>query len=514
MGRLRGREVSYTENKKKGRISLIRFLLVGLLLAIRSAPLAAAEQGQLDASRALFSVLAAVNVAGYDADLDSPSNHPMRAQIRAELASKNIPSVPDLKRFFDEHRQKDWTAELSQYVSYALVVDGPSAFNFRLKTNELPPDVARLEGLTPLIVRFEREANLEALWQKAQPAFEEVIARYHEPVTRAVAEVNGYLRHVTTASSGRRFQIYVDILGGPNQIQSRSYANEYFVVVTPSPEVQVEDIRHAYLHHLLDPMAGRYSEELMKKKALGDYALGAPFLEEFYKQDFFLLATESLIKAVEARLQRGAAAKQQYVTQALEDGFILTPHFAEQLPVFEAQEQAMRLYFLELIKTIDLRKEERRLATYEFPQERRVRTVKVTPAERKVESTGVWKTVEEAEQAYADRDLAKAKEGYLRVLQETADKPLHGRAYFGLARIAALEKDPELAQRLFVRTLDAAADPQIRAWSMVYLGRLADLAGEREEAGRHYQAALAVQGASPAARKAAEEGLQESFKKD
>ncbi len=488
---------------------------MGLLLALLPGIVGAAEQGQLDASRSLFSVLAAVNAAGYDADLDSPSNHPLRALVRRELSGKTIPCLEDLKRFFSEHRQKDWTAELSQYVSYALITNGPPLFEYRLRNNELPPDVVPLEGLTPLMVRFHREANLDALWEKAQPAIDEVIARYHEPVTRAVIEVNSYLRSVTSGYSGRRFQIYVDLLGAPNQIQSRSYANEYFVVVTPSPEPQVDDVRHAYLHYLIDPLTSRFSEELMKREALGDYALGAPYLEEYYKSDFLLLAAESLIKAVEARLLHGtAAARETMVAQALGEGFILTPHFAEQLPVFEKQEQAMRMYFPELVKAIDLKREERRLANYEFPQERRVRKAKVVPAERKIELTGAPKTLEEAEQSYASRDLTAAKQGYLRVLQETAEKRLHSKAYYGLARIAALEKDPELAERLFLKTLDSSPDAPEQAWALVYLGRLADLAGERDQAGRRYESALKVEGATPAARKAAEQGLQESFKKD
>lgn len=494
---------------------LTRFLLAGSLILSCSAVCAAQETGQLDASPALFSVLAAINAAGYDADLDSPSNHPLREAVRRELALKNIPSLEELKRFFAEHRQEDSTAELSQYISFALVVDGPPDFKYRLRQNELPPDVVPLEDLPQLMARFHREAGIDPLWQQAQPYFESVIERYHEPVTRAVTEVNAYLRNVTSGFLGRRFQIYVDLLGAPNQIHSRSYADEYFIVLTPSAEPQTEDVRHAYLHYLLDPLALKYSQDLMKKKALADYALGAPFLEEYYKSDFLLLATESLIKAVESRLLRGPAEKKQaLVRQALDEGFILAPHFAEQLPVYEAQDQAMRLYFPELVQSIDLKREEQRLEKIEFASEPRVRKAKVVPAERKVELTGPYKTAEEAEQAYANRELGKAKQAYMSLLQETNERVLHAKAYYGLARIAALERDPELAEQLFLKTLDASPEPQVKAWSLVYLGRLADLAGERERAGEHYRAALGVEGASAAARKAAEQGLQESFKKD
>jgi hypothetical protein len=47
----------------------------------------------------------------------------------------------------------------------------------------------------------------------------------------------------------------------------------------------------------------------------------------------------------------------------------------------------------------------------------------------------------------------------------------------------------------------------------VYLGRLADAAGDREQARRHYQEAIAIEGASPAARQAAIEGAQRAFER-
>ena len=49
------------------------------LVLIAALRVAAAEQhGQLDVSPTLFSVLAAINAAGYDTDLASAANHPLR----------------------------------------------------------------------------------------------------------------------------------------------------------------------------------------------------------------------------------------------------------------------------------------------------------------------------------------------------------------------------------------------------------------------------------------------------
>ncbi|MGA2115834.1 MAG: tetratricopeptide repeat protein [Bryobacteraceae bacterium] len=98
---------------------------------------------------------------------------------------------------------------------------------------------------------------------------------------------------------------------------------------------------------------------------------------------------------------------------------------------------------------------------------------------------------------------------FLAVLEQTAEKPLHASAYYGLARIAALEKDPATAERLFLKALDDDPEPQVKAWCLVYLGRLAGLAQEFEKATRYFRDALEVQGGSQKALDAARTGLQQ-----
>ena len=75
-----------------------------------------------------------------------------------------------------------------------------------------------------------------------------------------------------------------------------------------------------------------------------------------------------------------------------------------------------------------------------------------------------------------------------------------------------LKNEPELAEQLFRKTLELSPDPHTRSWSEIYLGRLAEGYGERAQAAQHYQAALAVEGAPPGARQAAEQGLQKAPK--
>jgi hypothetical protein len=472
-------------------------------------PQAQKPSNQLDGSPAIFAVMCAIQAAGYSAEIDSPTNHQLRKALRDDLVKRDLKSLPALKRFVRDHKPKDPSQEYSQYISYALTTTGPPLFEPVHPNLPLPPDVDALYGFTPLLVDFYREAEIETLWNQAQPYYDQVIGHYTAPVSRAVLEVNAYMRNVTSGYLGRHFQVYVDLMGPPNQVQTRSYVDDYYLVVTPAAETPIDDIRHAYLHYLIDPLGIKFSADLKKKAGLIDYAGGSPILANAYKNDFILLATECLIKAVESRISK----KPDLVTQALREGYVVTPAFAELLVNYEKQEQAMRLYFPELVASIDLRREEKRLDHIDFVSAPAVKTFTTTRVETPAELTGASKTLEDAEDAYSNRDLAKAKELYLRSLQETEQNTLHAKAYYGLARVAVLERDPETGDRFFRKVLELNPDPPTQSWSLLYLGRLADSQNNRDEAANFYRAALAVPNAPESVRTAATKGLREAFTK-
>jgi tetratricopeptide (TPR) repeat protein len=493
----------------------LRTFVVGLLLACpafsQSRP--SAPTGQLDGSPTIFAVLAAANAAGYDAEINAVSNHPLRKAVREYLAKQKLESLGPLARYLRDHRPKDPSAELGQYISFALFSTGPPDFKPIRSDVPMPPDAAALDELPGLLAAFYEEAHLGQLWDQVQPVYDQEIAKYTEPVSRAVLEVNAYFRNSTNGYLGRRFQIFIDLLGAPNQVQTRNYVDDYYVVVTPAPEPPTDQIRHAYLHYLSDPLAIKFSDDLKMKKAIGEYALGSPILSELYKTDFGLLAAECFIKAVESRIP---TPKPALVEQALREGFVLTPALAEQLDLYEKQDRAMRLYFPDLVAGIDLKREEKRLENIEFVSQRAVRTVRpatvVTVPEP--ELTGAAKTLSDADHsAYTDHDYTRAKTLYLRVLEQTDENSMHARAYYGLARVAVLERDPETGDRLFRKALELEPDATTKSWSLLYLGRLADLQGAREQAQEFYRAAAAVPAAPDQAREAAEQGLKEPVTK-
>jgi tetratricopeptide (TPR) repeat protein len=460
----------------------------------------AADSIQLDADENLFAVFAAINAAGYDEGIDLPDNSPLRKQLRDYLSKQDIPVLPALKQFYRRHMQKTGVQDLSQYISYALSVTPAPDFHWRTRDVEVPPDAMALADFSPLLTRFYQEANIAELWKRSQPAFQQEMVRYHSPVSSMVTAVDGYLRVPAGGYLGRRFRLYVDLLGAPEQVQTRNYGDDVFVIVTPSAQPRMFDIRHAYLFFEIDPIVIKYGMDLQRFSTLLDQIQDAP-LEESFKNDFVLLTTASLIKAVEARLDKNPSE----IQQATKQGYILAPYFAEQLPLFEGQPQGMRYYIEDMTGMIDLKRESARAKSIKFdaaPLARAARQVAVPTPEPVLSPSA--QTLEKAENLYSGRDLEAAKKLYLKSLEQNGSPEEHAQAWYGLARISVLQNQPEAATQLFSKTVDSSPDPQTKAWSLVYLARLAKAGGDADGAAKYYQQALAVKGASEKALQAAQ----------
>jgi predicted negative regulator of RcsB-dependent stress response len=447
------------------------------------------------------------NAAGYDAGLASPNSNPLRAAIRASLAKRTIPSLAALKVFFEQHRRTNDTAELSQYISFALTAGGPPDFAVKMREVDIPPDVTPLLALSPLLAAFYKEAGIEELWAGAQPAIDQMIAPYHAPASEAVLQINAYLRQPTSGFRGRHFQIFVEPLAAPNQVHSRSYGNEYTIVVTPSASPRLAEVRQAYLYYLLDPLATRNEEILNRKKPLAEHAQRARMLGDAYKRDFLLLTTGSLVRAVEARMDH----QPQAVQDALREGYILAPYFFEALQAYEKQELSMILYYTSMVQAIDLYKEDTRLTSVQFNKPEAAPPV--TPAAPAPPAAPpAFETLKSAEQLLKDKELEKAEKQFQLAIQQAVSKSQQAAGYYGLARIALAQDNPDDAETLLEQTLELEPEASIHAWALVYLGKLKLEVGDRGNAARYFQDALKVEGASDLARTEAQKGLQQISK--
>src|SRR5208283_2164736 len=127
-------------------------------------------------------------------------------------------------------------------------------------------------------------------------------------------------------------------------------------------------------------------------------------------------------------------------------------------------------------------------------------TIQISQAER---------TLESAEGLFEQKDFESAKKAFSKALSETADKQLHGRSYYGLARVALVEKHYAEAAELFQRVLENAPSPIATSWSHYYLGRMALSSGDNDKAKEQFEAVLKTEGASAQAREATAKVLQE-----
>jgi len=460
----------------------------------------------LDANEAIFSVLAALNVAGYDAGIGASTGNEARMQVRATLAKRDLPVLADLQKFYGEHRVAgDSGAELGQYISLALLMGAPPDFSLSVPQNNLPPDAKALVGLIPLLKSLSKQADLLGLWTQLQPRVRQEMQRYSDPVRKQVSRTDGYFRFPSGAYLGRTYLICLDLLGAPEQVQARIYGQNYYLVVTPAREPKLYEIRHQYLHFLLDPLAVKYAPEIQRVSALQPRAREAPRLGRDFKADFPLLVTECLIRAAELRMDKLPKDQaEKAVAELAASGLVLAPYFYTALAEYEQQEVAMSLYYRPLIQKIDLAAEKSRLAKIKFLPLEVPAAQEAKPAVSEEE-----RLLDQGDNFFYEGRYVEAKVAYQSVLEKL--NATSERALYGLAVVAANTRKPNLAQTYFQKTLEAGRDLRIVTWCHIYLGRLYDLNGKREEALAEYRAASLTASGYPEAQRAVERAMQKPF---
>ncbi len=483
---------------------------MGLIVQVSAAQ--QTTQVSLDTNETLFTVLTAMNTCGYDAELDA--SDPLRSQVRAEVA-KNIEASEDLKasvgvlcQAYQEHQLPDASRNLAQFVSLALFLNPPPLLTLKVKEADLAPDAAALLGIVPLLPKFYADAGLHSIWRTHLPEFSAFTDRYHVPVAKMLFDTEIYLKVPSSGYLGRGFTVYLDPMGAPGEINARNYGSDYYVVISPgkSAALKMEQIRHTYLHYLLDPLSLKYPEATKRLTPLMDSVKTAP-MDESFKQEPSLLATECLIRAIEARTggpsKTTEAERQQAVDASMQQGFILTQYFYDALIAFEKDSAGLRNVYGGMLAAIDVRKEEKRAAATQFAAQADPEVLHLArPAlEGKLLST--------AEQRLASGDVPAAQKLAQQALDEKSEDA--GRALFILAQAAVKNKDMPGARNYFEQALGVAHEPKVVAWSHIYLGRIFDLEEERDAALGHYRAALNAGEQLPEAKAAAEQGLQQPY---
>jgi tetratricopeptide (TPR) repeat protein len=353
-------------------------------------------------------------------------------------------------------------------------------------------------------------AGLHRIWMKHQRDYEQRLAKLHEPVSQMILKTDLYLKLQLSSYLGRSFVVYIEPMGAPGQVNARSYGSDYYLVVSPNSAgtLKMDQIRHTYLHYILDTFALKRANAIKRLNPLLPLVRTAP-LDDSYKNDTALMVTECLIRAIEDRtlpVQAGVDAKSREAARSaaadddMKQGFILTRYFYDALVKFEQSPTGLKDSFSDMLYEINLDAEKKRVEGINF-------STNAAPELLRASNSNRPQMLDLAEQKLASGDAVGAH----RIAQEALDSHSGdpARAMFILARTATLNKDIDGAQTLFERTLEIAREPRTVAWSHIYLGRILDLRCNRESALTHYRAALNAGDPTPDIKSAADKGINE-----
>jgi tetratricopeptide (TPR) repeat protein len=480
------------------------------------------QQLTVEPNETFFAMFAALNACGYDQDLEQ--SYPLRKTLRDEVQAQIEASaaadraIKQICGFYKDHDLGDPSRTLSQYVSLGLFTTQPPNIQSSVKEADLPPDASAVLGFLPLLQTFYNSAKLHELWLKHQQDYEEIIARVHDPLHNVITQTDLYLKLPFTGVADRRFSVIIEPQGAPGQVNARNYGSDYYLVVSPSAqtELQLDKIRHTYLHYVLDPYALSRGKTMQRLQPLLE-SIGTAPLDEAYKSDITLLVIESLIKAIEIRevkapvlagLEKKQAEQQRSefeagrvanVNKAMSQGYILTRYFYDRLAEFENGPVSFKDAFGEMLYAIDV------------PAVKKVANETVFTSQGSGEvvarsaQRGEAKGIQLAESKLAHGDYKEAE----RIAQEvlSANDGDAGRALFVLAMAASKQNQMQEARSYFERTLQVAKEPRLIAWSHIYLGRIADLQDDRQSALSHYTAALNSGDDSADTKAAAQKGI-------
>ena len=492
----------------------------------------------LESSESLFQLAAALNVCGYDADL--AESHPVRAEVRAELAAAAAESAlvrqsqRTLCQYIEEHQLSDPGRSLAQYVSLSLYVAPPPRLTPTADETDMPPDALAVINILPLLRDYATKVSLHAIWLKHHAEYEAITDQVHDPVTRMVLATNIYLKVPVSSYDGRRLLILVEPMLAPNAPNARIYATDYVVVTSPTAAsaVRMDQIRHLYLHYEVEPLVYANAQSMARLTPLLKPMDVAP-VDYVYKTDVVALVTECLIKAVEARTmetgfpipkkstgktraelarfdeemtsyeRQAEAVRRKQVVLDMRQGWVLTDYFYGQFAQQEHSPEGLSESMGQMVYGMDVGRVQHTAEQIQFLPQGSNEYVRRAPRQPTGMMLAEKKMLEgdlDGAEALADRALADPQQD-------------HGDALYMKARIQLMEGDPSTSKTGFEEVLRTSHTPHLLAWAHIYLGRLYDTKNppDRPHALAEYKAALTVPGVPVDARAAADKGLKTAF---
>jgi hypothetical protein len=496
----------------------------------------------LTSAEPVFVMAAALNMCGYDEGLESSA--PVRKQVRDEI-DKALAASEDARAkrdavclYIAQHKMTGTELDIAQYISLSLYLTPPPELETTADLTEMPPDATQVAEIVPHLKDFADAVDLHGIWLTVHHIYDEQAAQLHDPLSQMIVSTNLYLKMAASTYDGRRFIVVTEPMLSPSTVNARIYGTDYVVVVSPvNGTIHMTDVRHTYLHYLIEPLLYARANAIDRTQPILKEIREAP-LEFRYRSDTVPLTVECLIKAIEARTmntgiptykippdvdrsqlpryeherqlteQKKEAVRVATVQHDMKQGFVLTQYFYEQMLQFEKDPASLKDTIGEMVYSMDVDQQVHRARQTEFDKEA---DAEVLGRSKPHKLTGM----ELAEAQLSNGDMAGASAMAQKVLAKQSDTIASAadsaRAYFILARVAAMTGHPEQAIDDFQKTLTTTKEQRLKAWSHIYLARMLDLDCKREPALSEYKLALTVRDGREDTRLAAERGVKNAY---
>jgi tetratricopeptide (TPR) repeat protein len=485
---------------------------IGVLILVSACviPLSAQSLVAIDQDMRVFTTVAALNVAGFDVELAS-QYHPVRAEVRKLADSLDPVLLNKLKDFYSSHKNgRPDEEQLAKYISLAVVLTDAPELKPLGREESLPDEARSVLGFAELLREFYQKAGISRQWAKFEAQYDAEMDRLGAPIRDALTRTDAYLRAAASPVAGQTMRITVELAAPRNSVNVRSHQDSYFVVLGYASTVPVDEVRHAYLHLRLNNVIQRASTKLEKRSALTALIATEKGVSPEYVASFDTLLAESLIRALELRMDRAPAERTEAsIRNYYRTGLLLTPYFYSGLAAYEAGETSLPGEIDELVKAIDIGKEQSRFektfSSIPVPERQPLRAeVPVAPR-----VNPVLDLLLEAQAAFA-KDKPRAREIFEKVLRDFDAN--NGRALYGLGLIEMDKANLDEALRFFDRTLKSnSADASMKTWSYIHTGHILDFRCQRAAAVENYRKAIQTGDNSQNAQATAERDMAKPY---
>lgn len=291
----------------------------------------------------VFTLFAFLNHTGYDQQLRG-QYHPVRKMVRDDLQAMNLNLLNN-----NYYTEKNFLP--ISYINEIRKMDGPPYFTM----NQYPID--ELKDLSLHLQEFYEKANIEELYMKYKPYYDEEINKFHNQsfMANMLVKWNHFLKIHNMPSIEIQYNL-LDSHGTGYTLYRKDSENTYKITLGPEQTfsngvISASTLGIEYLHYITEPWLYNMESEIQKTSHMmssiqqGNLATG-----EFYNR-WDGIFRKSLVRGIHARVHEKSIRADEWdaVNYFMNEGFILTKYFYDRMAEFPTHEGDLESFINKMI---------------------------------------------------------------------------------------------------------------------------------------------------------------------